>query len=86
MKHDVKLVKAAADKDLLALGQDKIVYFSKLDAAKISNMVLPPELIAEAKNLWGVYSASGDVLAVCDSIIAASQFVDDQHLVAVTTH
>ena len=82
----MQLVKQTADNELLALGQDKIAYLSKLDAAMASNLVLPPELIAKADDLWGVYSASGDVLAICDSPIAAEEFANEEELIAVRTH
>lgn len=86
MKHDTQLVKETADNQLLELGQDKIVYLSKLDAAMASNLVLPPELTAKASDLWGVYSASGDVLAICDSPVAAWEFANEEDLIAVRTH
>jgi hypothetical protein len=68
--------------DLLVLGDGEVGYVRHLTKDEL------PELPADVKleNAWGVYSAKGEAMALCDSATAAWHFGADQDLQIVSVH
>ena len=68
--------------DLLWMGEGDIGYLKQLNADEIAN--LPMDL--EIDQVWGVFSAKGEPIALCDGPRAAFEFFSDHNLRAVSIH
>ena len=68
--------------ELLSLGEGQIGYTRLLDSSEMEQF---SDQISFQK-AWGVYSASGETLAICDSPAAAWSFFGDHDLLAVRLH
>lgn len=65
--------------DLLGLGEGQVGYIRMLDKDE-----LPEDIILE--KAYGVFSAKGEALALCDSVNAALLFSADHELQMVSLH
>ncbi len=68
--------------ELLTLGEGKIGYIRELNDEAMAE--LPVEI--ELDRAWGVFSATGEALALCDSPNSAWSFFADHELQAVSVH
>lgn len=87
MIHDREMIKAAQS-ELLTLGSGHIAYLKLLDDAAIESLTVEPAMKQNlrAGKVWGLYSASGEVLALCDSAAAAWSYAADNQLMPVSVH
>ncbi len=81
MFHDKHLAEAASEQ-LFSLGEGQIGYVRLMREEELSH--LPPE--ANIEKAWGVFSATGETLAICDSPAAAWSFFADHQLMPVSVH
>jgi hypothetical protein len=81
MIHDRQMLKTA-NTELLNLGIGQVSYMRKLKENEIAD--LPAE--ADGANAWGLFSASGEPLAICDSEQSAWNYAMDQELITVRLH
>ena len=73
------------DKDrgkLLTLGEGKIGYIRELNKQAMEE--LPVEI--EFERAWGAFSATGEALALCDSLNSAWIYFADHELQPVSVH
>lgn len=84
--HDVNLMSDTADTQLLSIGENKIAYISMLTKEMLSNLAINAEALTQHNELWGVYSASGELLVVCDDPLSAWEYTAEHELVTVRTH
>jgi hypothetical protein len=85
MQHDLELHKMA-NEELLSLGQGHIAYLKKVTGAEAMEMGAFAEQMEPDGTYWGLYSANGETLAICDSPASAWAFANDSDLVPVHTH
>ncbi len=69
-------------KEFLSLGEGQIGYVRLLDDKDMERF---SDQVSFSK-AWGVYSASGETLAICDSPAAAWSFFADHELLPVSLH
>jgi hypothetical protein len=81
MFHDKAMIETA-ENELFSLGEGHIGYVRIMRDDELRS--LPAEIGFE--EAWGVYSATGDTLAVCDSQAAAWSYFADHQLVPVSVH
>ena len=68
--------------DLLGLGDGQVGYIRMLEKDELPD--LPEDIILE--KAYGVFSAKGEALALCDSVNAALLFSADHELQMVSLH
>lgn len=81
MFHDKDMAKQA-ERELFSLGEGQIGYVRAIRRDELDS--LPPEVSFEQP--WGVFSASGEALAVCDSPAAAWTYFAEHQLVPLSVH
>lgn len=74
--------KIAANGEFLTLGEGQIGYVRELNDEAMAE--LPTDV--ELDRAWGVFSATGEALALCDSPNSAWMFFADHELQAVSVH
>lgn len=72
-----------ANRELLALGHGQIAYLKKLAAGDLSRFGIDA---GDSAIAWGVFSASGETLAICPTAPEAWRIASDHGLVAVNLH
>lgn len=82
----MNLLQNATDSELHLTGEDQTAYISMIPKETQEDLTAQIEDLAEFESLWGVYSAKGELLIVCDSSSSAQEFADEQELNAVRTH
>ncbi len=81
MFHDKEMTKQA-ERELFSLGEGQIGFVRAIRSDELK--LLPPEVsFAEP---WGVFSASGETLAICDSPAAAWTYFAEHQLVPLSVH
>jgi hypothetical protein len=81
MHHDRQMLKTA-NSELLNLGVGQIAYLRKLQADETREL---PEF-SDPDNTWGLFSANGEPLALCDSPQSAWHYAKDHELITVHLH
>lgn len=84
--HDINLMSETADTQLLSIGENQVAYISILTQEMLSNIAINAEELPQNNELWGVYSASGELLVVCDNPVSAWEYINEHELVTVRTH
>lgn len=84
--HEIKLMQDTADSELRLVGEDQLAYISMIPKETQEDLTAQIEDLAEFDKLWGVYSASGELLVVCDSPASAWEYADENELKTVKTH
>lgn len=82
MVHDSGLIDTA-NRELLGLGFGEVAYLRKLDEAGLRALGIAAP---ESAWGWGLFSASGEALAVCPTPAEAWRVAEDKGLVTVSVH
>ena len=81
MYHDKEIAKTA-ENELFSLGEGQIGYVRPMRRDEIDT--LPAEISFDEP--WGVFSATGETLAVCDTPAAAWAYFAENQLVPLSVH
>jgi len=71
-----------ANSELLNLGVGQVAYLRRLAGDELD--LLPHD--SDRENAWGLFSAKGEPLALCDSPHSAWSYANDHDLVTVNLH
>lgn len=74
------------DNDLRSIGENRVAYISIISKETQADITAQIEDLSEFTQLWGVYSAGGDLLIICNCPIAAGEYADEHELKTVRTH
>lgn len=84
--HEINLMHETADNELRSIGEDQVAYISMVCDETLADISSQLNGLSDFTELWGVYSASGELLVVCDSPLGAWEYADENDLKAVRTH
>jgi hypothetical protein len=73
-------------RDLALLGHDEVAYIRPLTSMDVLKLFPGVEGVSEGMQLFGVYSADGQPLALTDSLNAAIANVRDHDLALASVH
>lgn len=76
------VVLANANNDLLSLGDGQLAYVKLLSERDLAELEIPDQ----QSDIWGVFSAKGEALAVCSDTSAAWSFAMESELIPVNLH
>jgi len=71
-----------ASSELLTLGEGQVAYAKPIKQSDLAELSLDVDF----KEAWGIFSATGETLALCDSPNAVWSFFADHELDAVALH
>lgn len=86
VNQDINSMYETADNELRSIGENRVAYISVISKETQADITAQIEDLSEFTDLWGVYSAAGELLIICSSPVTAWEYADEHELKAVRTH